>query len=52
MELVTAFSVFLGACGGEGGVRVMFGIPVLIGITTSSVAIRTMAKIEQWYTHT
>jgi hypothetical protein len=29
----------------------MHGIPVLIGGTNSSSAIRTMAEVEQWYTH-
>ncbi len=36
---------------GGGWVQVMYGIAILIGGATSRAARRTVAEIEQWYTH-
>jgi hypothetical protein len=36
----------------SGGVRVLHGIPVLLGGTNNIPAIRAMAEINQWVMHT
>ncbi len=43
------FGVLHGLFGEGGGVRVMHGIPVVIGGTDSTSVIRKMAKIEEQY---
>jgi hypothetical protein len=45
-ELVRASGQLRGAF--AGGINIMHGVPFLLGGTTSTIAIRTMAEVEQW----
>ncbi len=45
-EFVRASGQLRGAF--AGGINILHGVPFLLGGTTSSIAIRTMAEVEQW----
>ncbi len=45
-ELVRASGQLRGAF--AGGINILHGVPFLLGGTTSTIAIRTMAEVEQW----